>query len=194
MHPSAIPSFSLTTTMVKSNIPNKSSILSVHSSGPQVTSPSVGESSNSLNLISWTSFRAGKYIHPRGYSDVYCTVKCSSRSISTTEDSRKAFSEFSSFSEEEKSEEKISSGPRTSTISRIIADKLFSNRVAPLQLSAAPFPFAPEGRIHSMSWNDQITAEESKDIISRVISASQVPSAINLMPYSSNHGTAESSF
>ena len=120
-----IPSFPLTTTMVKSNIQNKSSATNACPPGPQATSTSVGESSDSLNLISRASSRAGKRVHPRGRSRARCTVRHSSRSVSAAEDSRKASPEPSSSSAEEKSEEEeVSPGPRTPTASRIITGKL----------------------------------------------------------------------
>ena len=70
--------------------------------------------------------------------------------------------------EEESEEEEVSPGPRTPTVSRIIISKL-SHRIAPLQLSAAPSPSAPEGRTHFMSWDDQISAEESRGLAFGVI-------------------------
>ena len=126
--------FPLTTTIVKLNIQNKLSATNAHPPSFQATSTSVGESLDSLNLISCASSRAGKCVHPRGYSYAHCTIRCSSRSISAAEDSRKASSKPSSFSEEaESKEEKVSPGPRTPITSRIITGKL-SHRIAPLPL------------------------------------------------------------
>ena len=117
--------------MVKSNIQNKSYATNTRSPGPQATFTSVGEFLDLLNLISHTSSRASKCVHPRGHSHARCTIKHSFRSILAIEISRNAFPEFSSSSEEEKSkEEEVSSGPRTPTISRIITGKL-SYRIAP---------------------------------------------------------------
>jgi len=114
--------FPLTTTIVKSNIQNKSSATNARPPGPQATPTSVGESPDSLNLI----------FHARR------TVRCSSRSVSAAKVSRNASPELSFFSKEEESEEKeVSPGPRTLTVSRIITGKL-SHRIAPLQLSATP--------------------------------------------------------
>jgi len=160
---SAIPSFSLTTTIVKLNIQNKSSATNAHPPGPQATSTSVGEFPDSLNLIPCASSRTSKRVHLRGHSCAHCTVRCFSRSVSAAEDSRKASPEPSSSSKEEESEEKEDSpGSRTPTASRIIIGKL-SHRIALLQL-----PAAPEGRTHSMSWDDQVSAEESKGLASEV--------------------------
>jgi len=188
-----ILSFSLTTTMVKSNIQNKLSATNAYPPGPQATSTSVGESPDSLNLISHASSRAGKCVHPRGHSCACRTVRCSFRSVLAAEDSRKASPEPSSSSEEEESkEEKVSPGPRTSTASRIITSKL-SYRIAPLQLPATPSSSAPGRRTYSMSWDDQVSAEKSRGLASGVICAPQVPLSTSLMPHSPNHRIAESS-
>ena len=116
--------------MVKSNIQNKSSATNARPPGPQATPTSVGESPDSLNLISCASSRAGKRVHPRGHSRAHRTVRRSSRSVLAAEVSRNVSPELSSSSEEEKSEEEeISPGPRTPTTSRIIIGKLF-HRIA----------------------------------------------------------------
>ena len=44
-----------------------------------------------------------------------------------------------------------------------------------------------------MSWDDQVSAEESRGLVSGVISAPQAPLSTSLMPHGLNHGTAESS-
>jgi len=178
--------------MVKSNIQNKSFATNAHPPGPQATPTSVGESSDSLNLISRASSRAGKRIYPRGRFRARHTVRRSSRSVSAAEDSRKVSPEPSSSSEEEESEEEeVSPGPRTPTASRIITGKL-SHRIAPLQLPAAPSPSAPEERTHSMSWDDQVSAEENRGLASGVICAPQAPLSSSLMPHGPNYGTAKS--
>jgi len=89
-------------------------------------------------------------------------------------------------------EEEVSPGPRTPTASRIITGKL-SHRIAPFQLPAAPSPSAPEGRTHSMSWDNQVSAEESRGLASGVICAPQAPLSTSLMLHGPNHGMAESS-
>ena len=127
-----IPSFPLTTTMVKSNIQNKSFATNARLLAPQATPTSVGESPDSLNLISCASSRAGKCVHSRGCSRARCTIRRFSRSVSAAKDSRKASPEpFSSFEEEESEEKEVSPGFRTPTASRIITGKLF-HRIAPL--------------------------------------------------------------
>ena len=71
--------------MVKSKNSIKSTIISAHPPGPQAISPSVGESLDSLNLISQSSSRAGKRIYSRGHSREHNTVRHSSRSVSASE-------------------------------------------------------------------------------------------------------------
>ena len=44
-----------------------------------------------------------------------------------------------------------------------------------------------------MSWDDQVSVEESRGLASGVISAPQAPLLTSLMPHGPNHGTAESS-
>ena len=178
--------------MVKPNTQNKLSAANTHPIGPQAISSSTGEFPDLLNVISYTSSRAGKCIYPRGHLYTYCTVKHFFRSISATEDSRKVSPEPFSTSEEEKSNKKeVSSGPRMPTASRVTTNKL-SYRVASFQLSVALSPSAPEGRTHSMSWNDQVISEESRNIASRVVSAPQAPISTSLMPHGTNYGIAES--
>jgi len=43
-----------------------------------------------------------------------------------------------------------------------------------------------------MSWDDQVSAEESRGLASGVTSAPQAPLSTSLMPHGPNHGTAES--
>jgi len=45
-----------------------------------------------------------------------------------------------------------------------------------------------------MSWNDQVSAKESRGLASGVIYAPQAPLSTSLMPHGPNHGTAELSF
>jgi len=101
-------------------LPSHDNATNTRPPGPQATPTSVGESSDSLNLISRASSRAGKHVHPRGRSRARHTVRRSFRSVSAAEDSRKASPEPSSSSEEEESEEEeVSSGPRTPTASSL---------------------------------------------------------------------------
>ena len=126
------PSFPLTTTMVKSKNPIKSTAISAHPPGPQAISPSVGEFPDLLNLISWPSSRTRKCAHPRGCSRMCNTVRCSSRSVSASENSRQTSPEPSSSSEEKESGEKeVDLDSKTPTTSRVLASKL-SHRIVPL--------------------------------------------------------------
>jgi len=43
-----------------------------------------------------------------------------------------------------------------------------------------------------MSWDDQVSAEESRDLASRMTSVPQAPLLTSLMPYGPNHRTTES--
>ena len=186
----SIPSFPLTTTMVKSNIPNKPFAFRAYPPDPQAIPPSVGESSDSLNLFSHSSSRAGKCIHRRGCLHEHCIVRCSSGSVSAAEDSRKTSPEpFSSSSSEESDED---NGPKTPTASRTTKGKLFSHRIASLQFPAAPSFFAPQGSTQAMSWDDQVATEKSRGFASGAVSAPQAPLSTSLIPHGSNYGTAES--
>jgi len=121
------------------------------------------------------------------------TVRRSSRSVSAGEDSRQTSPELSSSSEEEEnSKEEVDLDPKMPTTSRVLAGKL-SHRIVPLQLPAAPSLSAPEGRNVSMSWDDQVAAEESKNSASGTSATSQASLPAGLMPHGSNYGTAESS-
>jgi len=185
-----IPSFPLTITMVKSNIPNKSFAFRAYPPDPQAIPSSVGESPDSLNLFSHSSSRAGKHVHRRGRSRKRRIVRRSSGSVSAAEDSRKTSPEpFSSSSSEESNED---NGPKTPTASRTTKGKLSSHRIASLQFPAAPSFFAPQGSTQAMSWDDQVAAEESRGLASGVVSAPQAPLSTSLIPHGSNHGTAES--
>jgi len=44
-----------------------------------------------------------------------------------------------------------------------------------------------------MSWDDQVSAEESRGLASGVICAPQAPLSTSLIPHGLNHGTAKSS-
>jgi len=179
--------------MVKSNIQNKSYTTNARSPGPQAISTSVGESPDSLNLISRTSSRAGKHIYPRGCSRACRTIRHFFKSVSAAKVSRNASPKPSSFSEKKESEKEVSPSPRTPTVSRIIIGKLF-HRIVPFQLLTALSLSAPEGKTHSMSWDDQVSAEESRGLASGVTSAPQAPLSTSLIFYGLNHETAESSF
>ena len=77
-----------------------------HSPGPQAISPSTGESLDLLNVISYTSSRAGKHIHSRGYLHTCYTIRYFFKSIFAAKDSKKASPKLSSTSKKEKSDKK----------------------------------------------------------------------------------------
>ena len=136
-------SLPLTTTMVNSKNPNKSIKSPILSPGIQDSSQHVGESPDSLNLLSRTSSRAGKRVHSRGRPQTYCIAKCSSRSVSASSASRNPSLEaLSSSSSGESEEESVGSDPKMPTAPRIITGKLSSKRLPSLK-----FPTAfPEGK------------------------------------------------
>ena len=77
--------------------------------------------------------------------------------------------EPSSTSEEEKSDKKeASSSSRMPTASRVTIDKL-SYEVASLQFTVILSSSTPEGRTYSISWNDQVVFEKSRDIASGMV-------------------------
>ena len=66
------------------------------------------------------------------------------------------------------------SDPKTSTVSRIIIGKLSFKKPPPLKLPAA----VPEGKASTMSWDNQVAAEEGNNIVSGteyVPKSAQVP-------------------
>jgi len=132
--------------------------------GPQDSSQHVGESPDSLNLISRTSSRAGKQVHSRGRPQTRCIARCSSKSISASSASRNPSPEaLSSPSSGESEEESVGSDSKTLTVPRIITGKLSFKKLPPLKLPAA----FPEGKASTMSWDDQVAAEEGSSLVSR---------------------------
>ena len=131
-------SLSLTTTIINSKNPNK--LIKNPTLPPclQDSSKCVGESLDFLNLLSRTSSRASKQVHPRGRFQTCCIARHSSRNPSS-----EALS--SSFSDESK-EESLGSNPKTPTAPRVVIGKL-SKRVPPLKLSTA----FSEGKTFTMS-------------------------------------------
>ena len=162
--------------MVKSNTQNKSYATNAHSPGPQLPL---------LVLVSLQTHSILFLVPALGLVNAF--IPEDTLVLVALSDTPGGASE-----EEESEEEEVSPGPRTPTTSRIITGKL-SHRIAPLQLPAASSPSAPEGRTYSMSWDDQVSAEESRGLASGVICAPQAPLSTSLMPHGPNHGTAESS-
>ena len=163
--PSSLP---LTTTMVNSKNPNKLIKSPILPPDIQDSSQCVGESPDSLNLLSRTSSRAGKQVHLRRRLQTHCIARCSSRSVSASSASRNTSPEaLSSSSSGESEEESVGSDPKTPTASRVIISKLSFKKLPPLKLPAA----FPEGKASTMSWDDQVTAEEGNNMVFRAKNA-----------------------
>ena len=68
----------------------------------------------------------------------------------------------------------MGSDPKTPTAPRVITGKLSSKKLPPPKLPAA----FPEGKASTMSWDDQVVAEEGSNMVSRaenVPKSAQVP-------------------
>ena len=191
-----ITSLPLTTTMVNPKIPKNSNKNSILPPGLQDSSKHVGESPDSLNLISRTSSRASKRVHSRGRSQTHRIARCSSRSVSASSTSRNTSPEaLSSSSSGESEEESMGSDSMMSTAPRVTTGKLSFKRLPSLKLPTALPALIPEGKAPTMSWDDQISAEESRDLVfgpETAPQATQRPQAPMLGPFNMIHGSAES--
>ena len=74
--PKLVTSLPLTTTMVNLKILKNSNKNSTLPPGLQDSSQHVGESPDSLNLLSRTSFRASKQVHSRGMPHELFAIRC----------------------------------------------------------------------------------------------------------------------
>ena len=86
----------------------------------------------------------------------------------------------------------MGSDPKTPTTPRITTSKLSFKKLPPLKLPAA----FPEGKASTMSWDDQVAAEEGSSLVSGaeyVPKSAQLPQAPVLGPLNMIHGSAESS-
>jgi len=152
--------------MVNLKIPKNSNKNPTLLPGLWNSSQHVGESPDSLNLISRTSFRASKRVHSRGRLQTCRIARCFSRSVSASSASRNPSPKaLSSSSSGESEEESVGSDPKTLTVPRVTTDKLSSKRLPSLKLLAAFPALIPEGKASTMSWDDQITAEEGRDLV-----------------------------
>ena len=61
----------------------------------------------------------------------------------------------------------MGSDPRMPTAPRVTTGKLSSKRLPSLKLPAAFPALTPEGKTSTMSWDDQVSAEEGKDFVIR---------------------------
>ena len=83
----------------------------------------------------------------------------------------------------------MGSDPKTPTAPRVTTGKLSFKRLPSLKLPAAfPAPI-PEGKASTMSWDDQVSAEEGRDLVFGPETAPQAPM---LEPFNMIHGSAES--
>ena len=89
----------------------------------------------------------------------------------------------------------MGSDPRTPTAPRVTTGKLSFKRLPSLKLPAAfPAPI-PEGKASTMSWDDQVSAEEGRNLVSgpeTAPQATQRPQALMLGPFNIIYGSAES--
>ena len=86
----------------------------------------------------------------------------------------------------------MGSDSKMPTAPKIITGKLSFKKLSPLKLPAA----FPEGKASTMSWNDQVAAEESSSLVSRaenVPKSAQVLKAPMFGLLNMIHGSAESS-
>ena len=126
--------------MVNLKNPNKSTKNPALLPGLQDSSKYVGDSSESPNLLSRASSRAGKQVHSRGRPQTYHIARQSSRSISASSTSRNASSEALVLSSSGESEGKdMGSDPKMPTALRVTTGRLSSKKVLSLKLPVA-FP------------------------------------------------------
>ena len=59
----------------------------------------------------------------------------------------------------------MGSDPKTPTAPRVTTGKLSSKRLPSLKLSAAFPALIPEEKASTMSWDDQVSAEEGRDLV-----------------------------
>ena len=82
--------------------------------------------------------------------------------------------------------------PKMPTAPRVIIGKLSSKKLPPLKLPAA----LPEGKASTMSWNNQVAAEEGNNTVSgaeNVPKSAQMPQAPIFGLLNMIYGSAESS-
>ena len=183
-------SLPLTTTIVNPKIPKNSNKNPTLPPGLQDSSQHVGKFSESLNIISRNSSRAGKQVYSKRWSQTHYITRCSFRGVSTSSVSRNPSSEaLSSSSLGECEEESVGSNPKTPTTPKVTTDKLSSKRLPFLKLPATFLALIPEGKASTMSWDDQVSAEEGRNLVFRLETA---PKAPMLGPFNIIHELAES--
>ena len=88
----------------------------------------------------------------------------------------------------------MGSNLRIPTISRVTTNKLSFKRLPSLKLPTAFPTLVPEGKASTMSWDDQVSAEEGRDLIfgpETALQAAQRSQAPMLGPFNVIHGSAE---
>ena len=145
----------LTTTMVSSKNPNKSSKNPALPPGLQDSFQHVGEPSDSSNLLSRASSRAGKWVYLRGRPQTHCIARHSSRSVSASSASRNVFPDAVTLSSPGKNEEKdMNLDPKTPTVPKVTTDRFSFKKVSFLKLSAT-FPASIlEETAFNIGWNN----------------------------------------
>ena len=66
----------------------------------------------------------------------------------------------------------MGSDPKMPTAPRVTTGKLSSKRLPSLKLPAAFSTLIPEGKASTMSWDDQVSGKESRDLVFRLEMAS----------------------
>ena len=69
----------------------------------------------------------------------------------------------------------MGSDPKMPTAPRMTTGKLSSKRLPSLKLLAAFPTLIPEGKVSTMSWNDQMFAEEGRDLVFGLETVHQAP-------------------
>ena len=91
----------------------------------------------------------------------------------------------------------MGSDPKMLTVLSVTTGKLFFKRLPSLKLLAAFSTLIPKEKVSTMSWDDQIFAEEGRDLVFRLETAPQAtqrPQAPILGPLNMIYRSAESAF
>ena len=83
----------------------------------------------------------------------------------------------------------MGSDPKMPTALRVTTDKLSSKRLPFLKLPTAFPTLISKGKASTISWDDQVSAEEGRDLVFGPETAPQAPM---LGPFNMIHGLAES--
>ena len=89
----------------------------------------------------------------------------------------------------------MGSDSKMPTAPRVTTSKLFSKRLSFLKLPATFPTLIPEEKASTMSWDNQVSAEEGRDLVfgpETAPQAAQRPQAPMLRPFNMIHGSAES--